>query len=151
MIDYDSRLGRLASNIQDNSRGSKANKIQLFDWRNNNLRATFCNHRSRISGQLHFFQIAHIFYKDTLWWFFLKIILKTSSNSYSSENVRIPDRAPEVPIFEYKLVTKAQYHRVLQKSPTWFKFLTKPSLSFPLHVRHDKVSLSKQMTISHVF
>ena len=35
-----------------------------------------------------------------------------------------------VPVFECKLCTEAQPHRILQKSPIRFRLLTKPSLSF---------------------
>ena len=61
---------------------------------------------------------------------FLKTILKTSSDIYFFENFRKSDRAPEVPIFECKLCTKAQHHGILQEAPIRFILLAKPSLSF---------------------
>ena len=45
-------------------------------------------------------------------------------------STRASQFAAEVPIFECKLCTKAQHHRILQKSPVRFRLLTKPSLSF---------------------
>ena len=93
------------------------------------LRATFCNHRES-PDSFNFFESLIISPKIPFDELFLKTILKTSSDIYFFENFRKIDRAPEVPVFECKLCTKAQHHRTLQKSPIRLRLLTKPSLSF---------------------
>ena len=95
----------------------------------NLLRATFCNHRES-PDSFNFFEFLIISPKIPFDELFLKNILKTSSDINFFENFRKSDRAPEVPIFECKLCTKAQHHRILQKRPIGFRLLTEPSLSF---------------------
>ena len=92
------------------------------------LRATFCNHRES-PDNFNFFELLLISPKIPFDELFLKTILKTSRDIYFFENFRKSDRAPEVPIFEFKLCTKAPHHRILQKSPIGFRLLTEPSLS----------------------
>ena len=53
-----------------------------------------------------------------------------ASNIHIFEYFRKSERTPEVPIFECKLCTKVQHHRILQESPIRVRLLTKPSLSF---------------------
>ena len=90
------------------------------------LRATFCNHQES-PDNFNFFESLIISAKIPFDELFLKTMLKTWSDIYFFENFRKIDRAPEVPIFECKLCTKAQH---LQKSPIRLRLLTKPSLSF---------------------
>ena len=79
----------------------------------------------------HFFESLIISPKIPFDELFLKTILKTSGDIYSFENFQKTDRTPKVPIFGCKLCTKAQHHRILQKSPVRFcRLLTKPSPSF---------------------
>ena len=93
------------------------------------IRATFCNHRES-PDNFNFSESLIIFPKIPFDELFLKTILKTSGNIYFFEIFRKTDRAPQVPIFECKLCTKAQHHRILQKSQIRFRLLTKSSLSF---------------------
>ena len=93
------------------------------------LRVTFCNHRES-PDNFNFFESLIISPKVPFDESFLKNILKTSSDIYLFEHFRKTDRAPEVPVFECKLCTKAQHHRILQKNPIRFRLITKPSLCF---------------------
>ena len=92
------------------------------------LRTTFCNHRES-PDNFNFFESLIISPKIPFDELFLKKHIKIFERYLLFQTIfRKTNRAPEVSVFECKLCTKAQHHRILQKST--IRLLTKPSLSF---------------------
>ena len=125
-------------------------ELALAEWgsiyyavqKNGDLRATFCNHRES-PDNFSFFESLILSPKISFDELILKTTLKTSSDIYFFKNFRKSDRAPKDPIFPTSQNSPEMSNsiQITHKAPSIFL----------LHVTHDKVFLSEQMTISHGF
>ena len=96
----------------------------------------FCNHQES-PDYLHFFQITHNFFKDTLWWVIPTNHIKTFERYLLFQKILPRTGSPDS--FRLEIMHEGSTPQNSLEKPNSIHNTDKALSIFPLHARHDKV------------